>query len=228
MAARSGGRPNGCMRDLSDNHTHPGQTQSTFHATHPAGFLADDDPPPFVGIQLVRPRLHRKRLRRRALQLDTSHTTATNRQLRGNHNSSHPRQRTDTEGAATACALDTPGRHGCANALRGVDNPSVTVTTYPFPQTRRKRIDITYGNVSDRGFFHWVGLHHPAFLIPVECRTMRAARATPNLINLEDGLQPFAADLAARVAVTDRRPRATIGCPKSGHLRARSGRLGSS
>jgi hypothetical protein len=41
------------------------------------GFLAADDPPPLVGVKLVRPRLRRKRLRLRALQLDTSHAPAT-------------------------------------------------------------------------------------------------------------------------------------------------------
>ncbi|MGY2127474.1 hypothetical protein [Blastococcus sp. SYSU DS0617] len=33
-----------------------------------------------------------------------------------------------------------------------------------------KRIDITYDNVSLRGFFHWLGLHHHAATVVVECK----------------------------------------------------------
>jgi hypothetical protein len=77
MAARPE-RPNGCMPDHSVNQptagTHndlPRQTPHRQRASSPP-----HDPPPLVGVQLVRPRLHRKRLRLRALQLDTSPATA--------------------------------------------------------------------------------------------------------------------------------------------------------
>jgi hypothetical protein len=73
MAARFGGRPNGCMRDLSDNHAPGDNTDSLARPDTNQGFLAGDHPPPLVGVKFARPRLRRQRLRLRALQLDTSH-----------------------------------------------------------------------------------------------------------------------------------------------------------
>jgi hypothetical protein len=81
MAARSGGIRMGACQ-TSPTTAPPGKATISAHRPHTdrlPGFLAVHDPPPPVGVQLVRPRLRRKRLHLRALQLDTSHATATNR-----------------------------------------------------------------------------------------------------------------------------------------------------
>jgi hypothetical protein len=59
---------------------------------------------------------------------------------------------------------------------------------YPQKQTPihdgRKRIDITYTNGATDGFFHWVGQHHPASHIFVECKNYSRDPANPELDQL--------------------------------------------
>jgi hypothetical protein len=48
----------------------------------------------------------------------------------------------------------------------------------------RKRIDISYTNVADRGFFRWLSLHYPSSLIFVECKNYSKDIANPELDQL--------------------------------------------
>src|SRR6266545_3612777 len=111
-------------------HDRPSPTTTRARDSHhpvptPRGFLATDDPPPLLGVKLVRPRLRRKRLRLRALQLDTSHATATNRPAtrklrRTTVRPLNPDDNPPSPGPRPPRALDTPGPHGCGN-VRLVD-----------------------------------------------------------------------------------------------------------
>lgn len=48
----------------------------------------------------------------------------------------------------------------------------------------RKRIDLAYDNVADRGFFRWISLHHPASSIVVECKNYSVDPKNPELDQL--------------------------------------------
>jgi hypothetical protein len=65
-------------------------------------------------------------------------------------------------------------------------NPQVE---YPI-HAGRKRIDIAYSNVSQRGFFGWVGNHFPSALIFVECKNYRGDPANPELDQLTGRFAP--------------------------------------
>jgi hypothetical protein len=82
----------------------PGQTQILRKTQHRPGFLAGDHPSPLVGVQLVRPRL-----RLRALQPDTSHTTATTGQLSS---------KTKQQSAPGSTTHNPPGPGQCALLTR--------------------------------------------------------------------------------------------------------------
>lgn len=48
----------------------------------------------------------------------------------------------------------------------------------------RKRIDITYTNEGNEGFFYWIGLHHPSAFIFVECKNYDADVGNPEIDQL--------------------------------------------
>lgn len=54
----------------------------------------------------------------------------------------------------------------------------------------RKRIDINYTNVGIDGFFHWLGLHHPAANIVVECKNYTRPVANPEFDQLSGRFSP--------------------------------------
>lgn len=47
-----------------------------------------------------------------------------------------------------------------------------------------KRIDITYDNVANFGFFRWVAAHHPAAMIVVECKNYTDDAGNPEFDQL--------------------------------------------
>jgi hypothetical protein len=66
--------------------------------------------------------------------------------------------------------------------------------THPHRQRRihegRKRIDIDYTNGSQRGFFFWLGHHHPAPRIFVECKNYNSDLGNPELDQLAGRFSP--------------------------------------
>lgn len=66
--------------------------------------------------------------------------------------------------------------------------------THPRPQTKlhegRKRVDITYTNMSGSGFFRWLSLHYPSGTIFVECKNYGNEVANPELDQLSSRFSP--------------------------------------
>jgi hypothetical protein len=54
----------------------------------------------------------------------------------------------------------------------------------------RKRIDIAYANAAQRGFFEWLGKHHPCAMIFVECKNYAEDPANPELDQLSGRFSP--------------------------------------
>jgi hypothetical protein len=54
----------------------------------------------------------------------------------------------------------------------------------------RKRIDISYMNIAQRGFFHWVADHYSAPHIYVECKNFKGDPANPELDQLAGRFSP--------------------------------------
>lgn len=57
----------------------------------------------------------------------------------------------------------------------------------------RKRIDISYMNIAQRGFFHWVADHYSAPHIYVECKNYKGDPANPELDQLAGRFRPVVA-----------------------------------
>lgn len=53
-----------------------------------------------------------------------------------------------------------------------------------------KRIDITYDNVARSGFFHWVGTHHSASMVVVECKNYGSDVTNPGFDQLAMRFSP--------------------------------------
>lgn len=70
----------------------------------------------------------------------------------------------------------------------------------------RKRIDIAYSNVAERGFFGWVGKHHPSSLIFVECKNYASDPKNPELDQLTGRFSPKRGNVGLLVcrAIADR------------------------
>lgn len=54
----------------------------------------------------------------------------------------------------------------------------------------RKRIDITYANEAQTGFFGWIARHHPALYIVVECKNFSGDPANPELDQISGRFSP--------------------------------------
>lgn len=54
----------------------------------------------------------------------------------------------------------------------------------------RKRIDLTYTNAAQSGFFHWLGQHYPAAHIFIECKNYSREIANPELDQLAGRFSP--------------------------------------
>ncbi|MGE0135940.1 MAG: hypothetical protein AB7L91_11375 [Dehalococcoidia bacterium] len=94
--------------------------------------------------------------------------------------------------AIPAGAADADSYHRSVESL-------LSALLYPalaFPQLEheihqgRKRIDITYTNVSTTGFFHWLADHYPAPHIFVECKNYSRDPANPELDQLAGRFSP--------------------------------------
>lgn len=69
--------------------------------------------------------------------------------------------------------------------------PDLTNPVLQYPQNNRKKIvDIKYTNMSQTGFFYWVGQHYPAPLIWVECKNYGGKVANPELDQLAGRFSP--------------------------------------
>ncbi len=65
-------------------------------------------------------------------------------------------------------------------------NPQVE---YPIHEGR-KRIDITYSNIAERGFFRWLSLHYPAPYVFVECKNYGREIGNPELDQISGRFSP--------------------------------------
>lgn len=65
---------------------------------------------------------------------------------------------------------------------------------HPVRQTQihngRKRIDITYTNAAQKGFFWWIGQHYPAPKVMIECKNYESDPANPELDQLGGRFSP--------------------------------------
>ncbi len=82
--------------------------------------------------------------------------------------------------------------HGKADAVKYEDKVEAFMTALFYPALTnpitqheihdgRKRIDITYTNMSADGFFRWLSLHYPAARIMLECKNYSRDIANPEL-----------------------------------------------
>ncbi|KDE12436.1 hypothetical protein [Rhodococcus aetherivorans] len=72
-----------------------------------------------------------------------------------------------------------------ANLLTALFDASLGNHRLEYPiHDGRKRLDIKYDNIAVAGFFRWLSLHHPAAIIPVECKNYTADPRNPELDQL--------------------------------------------
>lgn len=75
--------------------------------------------------------------------------------------------------------------------LSALFTPDLTNPVIQYPLHNRKKIvDIKYTNMSQTGFFYWVGQHYPAPLIWVECKNYGGQVANPELDQLAGRFSP--------------------------------------
>ena len=69
--------------------------------------------------------------------------------------------------------------------------PALTAPQIEYPiHNGRKRIDIAYANVAQRGFFGWVANHYPSAMIFVECKNYAEDPVNPELDQLSSRFSP--------------------------------------
>jgi hypothetical protein len=69
--------------------------------------------------------------------------------------------------------------------------PALTTPQIEYPiHNNRKRIDIAYTNVAQRGFFGWIGNHYPSAMIFVECKNYANDPMNPELDQLTGRFSP--------------------------------------
>jgi hypothetical protein len=69
--------------------------------------------------------------------------------------------------------------------------PGLTMPQIEYPiHQGRKRIDIAYSNVAERGFFGWVAKHYPSALIFIECKNYKSDPRNPELDQLTGRFSP--------------------------------------
>lgn len=69
--------------------------------------------------------------------------------------------------------------------------PALTLPQIEYPiHDGRKRIDISYSNIAERGFFGWIGAHYPSALIFVECKNYTDDPKNPELDQLTGRFSP--------------------------------------
>jgi hypothetical protein len=91
-----------------------------------------------------------------------------------------------------------PGRAG-ADAYHRAIEAALTALFYPdlvWPEREvrihdgRKRIDLTFANQAQSGFFHWIAQHHPAMYIIVECKNYVGDPGNPELDQIAGRFSP--------------------------------------
>ncbi len=69
--------------------------------------------------------------------------------------------------------------------------PALSLPQVEYPiHDGRKRIDISYSNIAERGFFAWIGAHYPSALIFVECKNYQGDPKNPELDQLTGRFSP--------------------------------------
>jgi len=69
--------------------------------------------------------------------------------------------------------------------------PGLTSPQIEYPiHDGRKRIDIAYANIAQRGFFEWLSKHHPSAMIFVECKNYAGDPANPELDQISGRFSP--------------------------------------
>jgi hypothetical protein len=75
--------------------------------------------------------------------------------------------------------------------LTAVFYPALTNPQVQYPiHEGRKRIDITYTNIGERGFFRWLSLHRSASHIFIECKNYKGEVGNPELDQLSGRFSP--------------------------------------
>ena len=91
-----------------------------------------------------------------------------------------------------------PGREAADRYEKAIE-PLLTALFYPWltnPQVQfpihqgRKRIDITYTNVSQVGFFRWLSMHYPCAHLFIECKNYSGEVGNPELDQLSGRFSP--------------------------------------
>lgn len=95
------------------------------------------------------------------------------------------------QGVAAGKEESQAHEHAIANLLAALLYPDLV---HPRLQTRihggRKIIDITFENVASSGFFHWLGMHHSASHIFIECKNYAGEVKNPELDQLSGRFSP--------------------------------------
>ncbi len=69
--------------------------------------------------------------------------------------------------------------------------PALSYAQFQFPLHQgRKRVDITFSNTDQAGFFHWIGEHYPAAHVFVECKNFVGHIGNPELDQLAGRFSP--------------------------------------
>jgi len=107
-------------------------------------------------------------------------------------------QMPDFENLVSAIRAVSPGRDSADDYHRAVEKlltalfyPGLTIPQIEYPiHDGRKRIDIAYTNVAQRGFFGWIANHYPSAMIFVECKNYAGDPANPELDQLSGRFSP--------------------------------------
>ena len=128
------------------------------------------------------------------------------------HKGRHPQAPLGHNRLADWAGTETPDWNALISAIRKIGTGAANATKYhravvqlltplfypalAHPRSEqkihggRKRIDISFENISTRGFFQWVAMHQPASHIFVECKNYAGDPANPELDQLAGRFSP--------------------------------------
>lgn len=104
----------------------------------------------------------------------------------------------DLEALLDAVKDVEPGREGADEYHKRIENllaalfyPALTQPQFEYPiHDGRKRADIAFVNVAQKGFFGWIGQHYPSAMLFIECKNYSEDPANPELDQLTGRFSP--------------------------------------
>jgi hypothetical protein len=104
----------------------------------------------------------------------------------------------DWEALMLAVTSVAPGKAGADQYHRAIQalltplfHPALAMPQRETPlHEGRKRVDLTYSNLAQSGFFAWVSNHHPAMYLLIECKNYTGDPANPELDQLAGRFGP--------------------------------------